>query len=85
MADLGLHSGAAVTLDYDAIDAIADHAVVQLLQRPGLGPHQLLGLSSTSYVPSRLSAASERDPATDPSLPNADAEVARLSAKGFAE
>ena len=76
-----------MTLDHQDIDAAAKraaHRVVQLLQRPGLGTHQLLGLSCTSYAPCTPSAASEPDTAADPTLPNADAELARLEAKGLA-
>lgn len=75
-----------MTLDHENIDAIAEraaHRVVQLLEQPGPGTYQLLGLSSTSYVPSTLFAASEPDPAADPTLPNADAELARLAAGGL--
>ena len=75
-----------MTLDHEDIDAIAEraaHRVVQLLERPGPGTYQLLDLSSTSYLPSTLSAASEPDPAADPTLPNADAELARLATKGL--
>ncbi len=42
------------------------------------------GLSSVSYVPSTASAARAPDPDTNAGLPDADAELERLAAKGLA-
>jgi len=43
------------------------------------------GLSSVPYVPSTPSAARAPEPATDATLPDADAEQERLAAKGLLE